>query len=165
MIVRLAEMGDLPAIVEIYNQAIAERFATADTAAFDVEQKKQWFREHDPRSYPVYVADQDNKVAGWCSLSPYRPGRAALRFTAEISYYVDKNHRRQGIASRLIRHAMDSCGELQIKSLFTLLMERNVASIKILEKFGFQRWGLMPRVADYNGDECGHLIYGLRLVP
>lgn len=165
MIVRLAETGDLPAIVEIYNQAIAERFATADTAVFDVEQKKQWFREHDPRRYPVYVADQDNKVAGWCSLSPYRPGRAALRFTAEISYYVDKNHRRQGIASRLIRHAMDSCGELRIKSLFTLLMERNVASIKILEKFGFQRWGLMPRVADYDGDECGHLIYGLRLVP
>ncbi len=93
----------------------------------------------------------------------YRPGRLALRYTAEISYYVHDSHRRQGVASALLSHALDRCGELGIKSLFALLLEVNTASVALLEKFGFERWGLMPGVAEVDGEECGHLIYGRRV--
>ena len=46
--IRIATDTDLPAIVEIYNEAVAERFATADLTPVTLERREQWFEEHDP---------------------------------------------------------------------------------------------------------------------
>jgi phosphinothricin acetyltransferase len=161
--IRIAEARDLPAIVEIYNQAVKLRYATADLSPVTVEGRTAWLAEHDPARNPVFVAESDGAVVGWCSISPYRPGRTALRYTAEISYYVHENFRGIGVASRLIEHSIRECPKLGMKTLFAILLDINPASVRILEKFGFQRWGHMPGVADFDGKECGHLYYGLRL--
>ncbi|MDJ0928378.1 MAG: hypothetical protein QNJ73_12105 [Gammaproteobacteria bacterium] len=54
---------------------------------------------------------------------------------------------------------------LNIKTLFAILLDINADSFRILEKFGFRQWGHMPNVADFDGRECGHLYYGLRVAP
>jgi L-amino acid N-acyltransferase YncA len=161
--IRAAQAGDLPALVEIYNQAVRLRRATADVYPVTLESRKTWLAEHDPATHPVFVAEGDGRVIGWCSISPYRPGRTALRYTAEISYYVHESFRRKGVASRLIAHAIREGPKLGLKTLFAILLDINAASVEILEKFGFERWGHMPGVADFDGEECGHLYYGLRL--
>jgi phosphinothricin acetyltransferase len=161
--IRLATLDDLPAIVSIYNEAVAIGFATADTTPVSVASRQGWFREHDPAQHPIYVWADAGSVRAWCSLSPYRPGRLALRFTAEISYYVKADAQRQGIASRLIRHALAEGETLQIKQLFAIVLERNSRSCSLLEKLGFERWGFLPGVADFAGQECGHAYYGQRL--
>lgn len=163
MMIRIANEDDLPQIVEIYNQAVAQGSATADLDAVTVESRREWFREHAPSSWPIWVAEGDLALLGWCSLSPYRPGRMALRYTAEISYYVHAAHRRRGIGSRLIRHVIRECPALGIRNLFTLLLDVNLPSVRILEKFEFARWGHMPDVAELEGRTCGHLIYGRRI--
>jgi phosphinothricin acetyltransferase len=53
--------------------------------------------------------------------------------------------------------------EYNLKTLIALLLEQNKASIALLKKFSFNQWGLMPRAADFNGREDGHLYYGLRI--
>jgi phosphinothricin acetyltransferase len=161
--IRIAEPADLPAIVEIYNQAIALRSATADLDPITVDSRAEWFASHDPAVHPIYVAERDGAVAGWCSLSPHRPGRGALRHTVEISYYIHEEFRRQGIASRLIAHAIADCPRLGIKNLFAILLDINQASVGLLEKAGFERWGHLPRVAEFDGIECGQLYYGRRV--
>jgi len=165
MRIRIAKKEDLPQIVDIYNQAVAERGATADLEPVSLEDRSTWFREHDANSYPIFVALSGKRVIGWCSLSPYRPGRAALRHTAEISYYIDEGHLRQGVGSALIRHAIDQCGRLGIRNLFALLLDINEASFRILEKLGFEQWGHMPGIAEIDDRECGHLIYGKNIRP
>src|SRR5689334_21274019 len=102
--IRLAQRDDLPAIVEIYNQSIPSQQATGDTQPLRVEDRLAWFEEHRPGRHPIFVAEVEGRVAGWCSLSSYRPGRAALRFTAEISYYIDYAFHHRGIATALIEH-------------------------------------------------------------
>ncbi len=163
--IRIAVQDDLPAIVEIYNQAVKLQLATADLTPASVESRRAWLTEHTPGKYPVFVADDGGTVTGWCSLSPYRAGRMALRYTAEISYYIHEDFRRLGIGSSLIAHAIEQCPRLEIKTLFAILLDINEASVGILEKFGFTKWGHMPKVADFNGIECGHLYYGLRVTP
>ncbi|MCK5667030.1 MAG: N-acetyltransferase [Thiotrichaceae bacterium] len=160
MNIRIADNNDLPQIVEIYNQAVTQRGATADLMPVSVESRQQWFNDHVPDSYPIWIAEQDSTIIGWCSVSAYRPGRMALRHTAEISYYVHQAHRRKGIGSILIQHAINQCDHLQINKLFTLLFDVNLPSVRILEKFGFVKWGYMPDVAEIDGKTCGHLIYG-----
>jgi L-amino acid N-acyltransferase YncA len=163
MEIRPAQIGDLPAIVEIYNQAVESKRSTADMDAVRVEDREAWFHDHPPATHPIYVAEVDGKTAGWCSLSAYRPGRAALRLTAEISYYVDGSCQGKGIATALVRHAIAPCPVLGIKNLFAIVLEHNASSIRILKKAGFQEWGFLPRVADFDGEECGQYYYGIRI--
>ncbi len=163
MSIRIAEGTDLAEIVDIYNQAIMEGNATADTKAATIDSRLAWFHSHDRESHPIYVYEQASSVVGWCSLSPYRPGRAALRFTAELSYYVSKDFRKQGIASALIRYAMNDCDRLRIKTLFGILLDTNEPSVRLLKLLGFENWGHLPRVADFDGRECGHLYMGKRI--
>jgi len=163
MEIRIAEERDLPQIVAIYNQAVARGGMTADLIPLTVDERRTWFAEHTGKNHPIWVLQTDEMVAGWCSLSPYRPGRMAMRYTAEISYYVAEDFRRRGIGSALIKHAISQCERLGIKTLFALLLDSNTPSVRILEKFGFTRWGHMPNVADFGGRECGHLVYGRRV--
>jgi L-amino acid N-acyltransferase YncA len=158
--IRLAQLDDLPAIVDIYNQSIPSQQATGDRQPLRVEDRITWFREHRPEEHPIFVAELEGQVVGWCSLSPYRPGRAALRFTAEISYYISYARHRQGIGRALVAHALAACPALQIRHLFAIVIEGNQASRKLLEKMGFEQWGYLPRVADFDGKEVGHLYYG-----
>ncbi len=161
--VRLATERDVPAITTIYNQAIAARFQTADISPVDEANRSNWLAAHNPDRHPVYVAQADAAVAGFCSISPYRPGREALRHTAEISYYVDADKRGKGIGSTLVAHAIQSCPQLGIKTLFAILLDANADSIGLLECNAFERWGHMPNIADFDGVEVGHLYYGRRI--
>jgi L-amino acid N-acyltransferase len=161
--IRVAEIDDLPMIVDIYNQAVPTFRSTARMKPVTVEERKAWFDEHDPQTHPIFVAEQDDCVIGWCSLSDYRPGRPALRFTSELSYYVDTDHHRQGVGSRLVHHALETGPSLGIKNIVAVLIDRNEASRKLLEKLGFQQWGYLPRVLDFNGEEYGEYYYGIRV--
>jgi L-amino acid N-acyltransferase YncA len=161
--IRLAAPADLPSIVKIYNQAVPTHQSTANTTPYTAEGRRDWFMEHKPEKRPIFVATVDDQLVGWCSLSYYRPGRMALRFTAEISYYVDSFHQGQGVGSSLIQQALQVCPSLGIKNVVAVVIDRNEGSRRLLEKMGFQQWGFLPRVLDFDGQECGEYYYGKRV--
>jgi L-amino acid N-acyltransferase YncA len=161
--IRVATFDDLREIVSIYNEAVERRFATADLRAVTIDQRISWFHNHDPSRFPIYVFDSDRSVRGWCSLSSYRPGRAALIGTAEISYYVRDDSQRQGIGSALVQHAIEEAPRLGKRILFGILLERNEASIRLMKKCGFELWGRLPDVAAFEGELVSHLYYGRKV--
>jgi phosphinothricin acetyltransferase len=161
--IRTASVDDLPQIVRIYNEAVEQRFATADLYPVSIETRTAWFREHDPSTFPIHVFERDGEVQGWCSLSAYRAGRAALLGTAEISYYVARAARGQGIGSALVQHAMREAPRLGKRVLFAILLERNDASVRLLRKHGFELWGRLPDVADFEGELVAHVYYGRKV--
>jgi phosphinothricin acetyltransferase len=93
MNIRDAKAEDVESINSIHNQAIREKFKVAWSVPWTEERCFEWFEEHNRREYPVYVAETDNTVVGFVYINPYRPGRSALKQTAEISYFVDKDYR------------------------------------------------------------------------
>jgi L-amino acid N-acyltransferase YncA len=161
--IRIATLTDLPGIVAIYNQAVPTHRSTANTTPVTVEGRKAWFLEHDPAKRPIFAAEMNGQLAGWCSLSTYRPGRMALRFTAEISYYIDNAFQRKGIGSALVRHALEACPMFEIKNIVAVVIDQNEGSRKLLEKLGFEQWGHLPRVLDFDGEEFGEFYYGKRV--
>ena len=163
MEIRLANLEDLTEIVDIYNQAIHSGYQTANTETFSVKQRLGWFNDHAPEKHPIFVAVKDSVITGYLSFSVYREGREAFSKTAEVSYYIDKNHRAKNIGTELMQHAIALCPTLDIKTLVAMLIEGNQESIGLLEKFGFEKWGYLPNIAEFNGDETGHLYYGLRI--
>jgi phosphinothricin acetyltransferase len=161
--IRIASLTDLPRIVEIYNQAILSQNVTGDTIPFSVEARLDWFNQHDANQYPIYVCeDESRKILGYLSLSPYRDRRALAR-TAEVSYYVDYGQHGKGIGSALMQHALEDCPRIGKKMLLAIVLEWNAPSIKLLEKFGFEKWGTLPEVAEFSGRLCGHLYFGKKM--
>ncbi len=161
--IRYANTCDLPVIVDIYNQAILAGYKTADTIFFSVEQRTDWFNSHTPDKYPIFVAVKDEVVTGYLSISAYRAGREAFYSTREVSFYIDEKFQGMNIGSQLLQHAINQCPALNIKNLVAMLIEGNQASISLLEKFGFQKWGHLPDIAEFDGNETGHLYYGIRI--
>lgn len=161
--IRKANISDLGSITEIYNQAILTKSATADLYPVETNSRVNWFSEHTPDKYPIFVAVIDDTVVGWISLSPYRQGRAALRFTAEVSYYLHTDFQGRKIGSQLLEFVINECPKYQIKTLFSIILEHNIVSIKLMKKFGFEQWAYLPNVADFDGVEYGHVYYGRRV--
>ncbi len=163
MNIRIATHSDLKSIIEIYNQAVDEAFCTADLDYVTVSAREDWFKQHTPHQYPIFVAENKNVISGWCSLTPHRPGRKALESIAEISFYIHNRFRRQGVGKQLIEYSLQEAPKLGFKNLYALLIDINHASINILKKHGFTQWGHLPEIADFNGKICGQFIYGKRL--
>ena len=163
MNIRTSDDNDYSQIVQIYNQAVDEKFATADTEYVTVDSKMNWFKQHSSETYPIYVAEENRKLIGWCSLSPHRPGRKALRTVAEISYYIHKDYRRRGVANSIINYTIEKAKQIGFKNLISILLDLNKPSIYILEKFGFEKWGHLPNIAEIEEVICGQYIYGKKL--
>jgi len=163
MKIRIAQAGDLLAINDIYNQAVRQRFCTAHLVPLNMEEQEKWLASHDPARFPVFVAEINQQVAGWVSLGAYRKDRQALAHVVEVSYYVDVGERGKGLGSNLLDHAVKVAPSYDFSVLIAILLNKNPASIGLLEKFGFENWGVMPGIALIDGQEADHLYYGLKL--
>lgn len=163
LIIRFAKFSDLSSIVDIYNQAIRTKRDTGDTEEFHVNDRIKWFEKFDKNEYPLYIAEIANKVVGYSSLSPYRPGRKAMSTVAEISYYVDYEIHGRGIGSALLKYVISDCERIGKENLIAILLDINSHSLVILEKFKFSKWGHLPNIININKEKCGHLIYGLKI--
>lgn len=161
--IRLATQKDVVAINDIYTQAIAAQ-ATADITPISMPAREAWFQAHPSDQFPIYVYEIDTKVVAWLSITAYRPGRMALHRSAEISYYVDENFLQQGIASQLLKHALNQASKLQLDTFIAIILENNLASIALMKKFGFNQWGHLPNVAVFDGKRVGHVYYGWQAI-
>ena len=101
IVIRNAAHHDLQEITNILNQAIRTRKLIGFTKEFNVEEREEWFLDHSQGGYPILVAEYNNIILGWISISPYRKGREALDKTVEVSCFIHADYQRQGIGNRL----------------------------------------------------------------
>ena len=161
MNIRHAIAADLPAIVDIYNQSIPGRMATADTEPITLADKLDWYHNR-PVNRPLWVAVEQNKIAGWLSFQNFY-GRPAYLHTAEISMYVATAYHRQGIGSKLLEKAIAESPQLQLTTLLAFVFAHNHPSINLLANYGFQQWGNLPNVAELDNIPRSLLILGRRI--
>ena len=157
--IRDAVQSDLPAIIKIYNAAIATRIATAQLEPVTLDDRRNWLKEHSPDRQPFWVLEIDRKIAGWLTLKPFLP-RCAYRGTSEVSVYVDERFRRRGVGRTLLGEAIDRASALKIKAMVGLIFAHNEPSLRLFEQLGFERWGLLPRVAQLHDVERDLTIMG-----
>lgn len=158
---RLATRSDLPRIVEIYNSTIPSRMVTADTEPVSVESRARWFEEHTPQHRPLWVIEDADRIAAWLSFSAFY-GRPAYHKTAELSVYVHPAFRKRGLGSYLLREAIGHAPALEVDTLLGFIFGHNQPSLALFERFGFARWGELPKVAALDGVERDLVIVGRR---
>ena len=142
--VREAGEADQRAILDIYNDAVLHSTATFDVEPRTWDGQQRWFQEH--RSpYAVFVATVGDTVAGWGTLSRFRP-RPGYRFTAEDSIYVRQDFRGRGIGAALLELLMDAARRGRFHSVMALIDGGNAVSIRLHERFGFRHVGTFREV-------------------
>jgi L-amino acid N-acyltransferase YncA len=161
MKIRDAVPADLPAIVDIYNAAIATRISTAQLEPVTVESRRDWLNDHSDR-HPFWVLEYGGVVAGWLTVKPFIP-RCAYSGTVELSVYVSEKFRRRGIARALLEEAIARAPQLEITAMVGLIFAHNEPSLRLFDRLGFERWGLLPRVALLDGVERDLIIVGRRV--
>jgi len=163
IVIRDSVEADVPAIVDIYNAAIATRIATAQLEPVTVEEQRKGLSEHSPDRCPFWVAESDEQIIGWLSFKRFLP-RCAYRGAAEISVYVDEDFRRQGVARRLLEEAVIRAPSLGITAAVGLIFADNEPSLKLFEQLSFQRWGVLPGIARIDGVERDLTIMGRHIL-
>jgi L-amino acid N-acyltransferase YncA len=159
MTIRDAVEADLAAIIDIYNAAIATRMATAQLEPVTAESRRHWLNEHSPDRHPFWVLEMGGQIAGWLSLKSFLP-RCAYRGTTEVSVYVDQRFRRRGVARSLLEEALARAPSLGISAMVGLIFAHNKPSLRLFEQLGFERWGLLPRVARLDETERDLVVMG-----
>jgi phosphinothricin acetyltransferase len=163
---RFAELSDLPAIVSIYNSTIASRQVTADLTEISVESRLDWFHEHTPDFRPLWVLEtppeQGKKIIGWMSFSDFKK-RAAYDGTVEVSVYLHPQVRGHGWGSYCLELAESYSPQIGVHTLLGYIFGHNTPSLRLFEKFHYQRWAVMPRIAVLDGIERDLIIVGKRI--
>jgi L-amino acid N-acyltransferase YncA len=159
---RDANERDLPEIVAIYNSTIAGRRVTADLEPVSVESRLAWFHAHDPHRRPLWVAEEDGVIIGWLSFSDFY-GRPAYGASVEVSIYLAEAARGKGLGKIFLERAITRAPDYGVKTLLGFIFGHNEPSLKLFERFGFERWGSLPRVASLDEIERDLIIVGLRI--
>ena len=144
MRVRLADHGDDEAIRAIYNTEVTGSTVTFDMVARDAAAQRRWLDEHSG-AYPAVVAEDEGRVAGFGSLTPYR-SRPAYSTTVEDSVYVDADWRGRGVGTQILSELVRLAEAHGFHAVMARIVGGHEASIALHRSCGFAMVGVEREV-------------------
>ncbi|MBP9091805.1 N-acetyltransferase [bacterium] len=145
MQIRSAKLSDCQAISSIYNYYVETSTATFALEPETVAERQAWLNQHEQDDLPILVAELDNQVVAFASLSFYHQ-RCAYRQTVEASIYVDHLFLSRGYGRLLMKELMDVAESAGFHAVLGLICSENTASIKLMLDFGFFEAGCLKQV-------------------
>jgi phosphinothricin acetyltransferase len=137
--------ADLPALVEIQNQAVRETTASWSYQPVDLEGRIAWLGEKQARGHPVIVARRGSEVLGYAYYGPFRAFDGYLH-TVENSVYVRPDLQRQGVGARLLEALIVRATGCGLHAMVAAIEAGNAPSIRLHARAGFAEVGRLPQV-------------------
>ncbi len=159
--IRLMRPEDVPAVAQIYNEAIARSESTNEFEPRTREQCGDWILTGDER-FSGYVAERDDQVVGWGALTRLYP-RAAYDATAELSVYVSAGQRRGGIGRALSAHIVDRARALDHHLLIAFVFAHPEWLVDAVRRRGFDHCGTLPEAGIWRATLRDVMMFALRL--
>jgi L-amino acid N-acyltransferase YncA len=149
MHVRLATIEDSERIREIYNLEVETNVVNFDLRPRTSEDQRRWLIDRSG-AHAVIVAetessDPEQGVAGFASLSPYRP-KPAYNTSVENSIYIDRNHQGEGVGSLLLGELCRLSDTHGFHAMFARIVGNHEASRALHHKHGFELVGIEREV-------------------
>lgn len=134
---RDAEGDDLPQILAIFNEVVANSTAIYFHAPVDLANREAWFEARTAAGYPVTVATLGAKVIGFGSFGDWRaaPGYA---FTVEHTVHVRADSRRQGVGRAIVQDLIKRARAMDKHVILGGIDAANTASLAMHASLGFE---------------------------
>ena len=127
----------LPAIREIYNQAILHSTSLYEYHPRSEEVMQDWFAGRQRDGTPILGIEWDRGVlAGFATWGPFRM-RPAYKYTVEHSVYVAESFRGRGIGRQLLEAVIAAAQARDLHTLVAGIDASNAASIGLHRALGF----------------------------
>jgi L-amino acid N-acyltransferase len=140
LILRDATEADLPAILAIYNHAVAETTAIWNEILVDLGNRKAWYDLRQARGFPILVAEVEGRIAGYASYGDWRPFDG-FRQSVEHSVYVEKDHYGRGLGKALMSALIERARAGNIHVMVAAIEAGNTGSIALHKSLGFRLVG------------------------
>ena len=151
LVIRPITKNDVADCLDIYNYEVVNGVATLDLETRTLPEWQEWYEAHSDEHHPIVVGTVDGVVAGYASLSPYRP-KEAYKSTVELSIYIHQDYRSKGIATQLMAHILEIAkNDPLLHNVVSVITAGNEGSTKLHERFGFTYCGLTPQVGFKHG--------------
>lgn len=137
--IRGYQSEDLPAMIKIWNRVVEEANAFPQTTMLTPEEAADFFAAQTFTG----VAVLDGTVVGLYILHPNNIGRCG--HIANASYAVSDGYRGHRIGEKLVRHSLAAAKEEGFRLMqFNAVVSTNHTAIRLYEKIGFTRLGVIP---------------------
>ncbi len=146
-IIRSAQVTDIPAIVDIYNEAGVSTTASYDIEPVDLAERTAWYDRLTQAGFPVLVAEDGEAggVLGYASYGKFRD-KAAYAHTVEHSVYVARDARAVGLGRMLMTALIDRARAEGVHVMVGVLDAENAQSLRFHQRLGFVECGRLPEV-------------------
>lgn len=143
--IRDAAPADLPEILAIYNDAVANTTAIWNETLVDLDNRKAWHQARLERGFPVLVAERGGRIAGYASYGDWRAFEG-FRHTVEHSIYIEKDHRGGGIGRALMQALIERAREGDVHVMVACIESGNAGSVRLHQSLGFREVGRFSEV-------------------
>ena len=150
--IRPATDADMDAVAAIYAHHVRHGRASFETEQPDAAEMRRRRAELASKGLPYFVASgMAGEVLGYAYAGAYRP-RAAYANTVENSVYLRPDAIGRGIGRRLLTALIDACEQCGLRQMVAVVGDSaNEASIRLHEKLGFRRVGVLRDVGYKHG--------------
>lgn len=138
MLIRDAAEADLPAILEIYNEVIANTTAVYSELPVTLQDRRLWRQSRLDQGYPVLVAADRLGIAGFASFGDFRAW-PCYRHTVEHSVHVEALRRGRGVGKQLVKALFPRAAQCGKHAMIAAIDAQNAASLAMHEQLGFTR--------------------------
>lgn len=137
MKVRTAKAEDAAAIAAIYNFYVENSYATFETEIVSESEMRRRVLEI-LENYPFLVCEENAGIVGYANAVRYKT-RAAYLHSVEISVYVKNEINGKGIGTVLYEYLFTELKDKPVHAIIAGISLPNEASIRLHEKFGFEK--------------------------
>ena len=137
---RLVQEQDIPAILEIYRPYVQETNISFEYEVPSLEEFSQRVRSI-AADYPYLICEEAGTILAY-AYAHRQMERAAYQWNAELSVYVDRAHRRQGLGRALYQALMELLPLQNVRTVYGIVTSPNPGSEGLHQSFGFHQAGL-----------------------
>jgi phosphinothricin acetyltransferase len=134
--IRPVRPGDAASIAGIYNYYIENSTITFEEIPLSVREMEERILKISAK-YPWLVWESDD-ITGYAYVNTWKE-RAAYRYAAELSIYLNHGCRGKGIGRELLGRLLEEVRKTGIHTLVSGITLPNEASVALHEKFGFKQ--------------------------